>query len=195
MTDKLKSFYDNLYKANPSVFGTSSLEFLKNVFQIACPLVGRALDVGAGEGLTSQYLAEQGFIVNAVDLSECALTTIKQNKSVTVHICDIVQFEMKQSYSFVFIALVAHHLSEDTFHAMVRKIQNNTVTHGLHAYRLFTSNSDFFRQSSGSGFYDNGMALNALYDQWKIVFDEKVIGNAATQDAQNEIRHVVFQKL
>jgi len=40
--------------------------------------VGRALDIAAGAGRNTHYLAEKGFVVDAVDYSDVALSQIKE---------------------------------------------------------------------------------------------------------------------
>ena len=43
----------------------------------ACATVGKALDIAAGAGRNTHFLAEKGFVVDAVDYSDVALSQIK----------------------------------------------------------------------------------------------------------------------
>ena len=190
----LKKFYDDLYRNNQGVFGESSLDYLQSVCNRLPMASGRALDVGAGEGITSRFLAQQGYLVDAVDLSDNVLTNIQDVERIFVHHGPVEDFVFKDDYQRVLFALVAHHFELNNFVQIVSSIQQKTLLGGIHIYRLFTTDSDFYRQSSNQGFYDDGLKLDACYRGWKIVLDEKVITKASTQDASNEVRQVVFQK-
>lgn len=193
MRKDLKIFYDNLYKQNQGVFGFSSVNFLKEVFKKNALLSGRALDIGAGEGLTSNFLAKHGFLVDAVDISENALSEIN-NSNVFVHHTAIEQFPFNNSYNLVHFALVMHHLSNVDAKLVIQNAQRATLLGGIHIYRIFTTNSNFYKKSQDQGFYDDGVGLDTEYKNWQISFDEKVFENAATQSVENEIRHVVYRK-
>lgn len=193
MTNEIKTFYDSLYADDPSVFGSSSVDFLRQVIDSFPVTTGAALDLGAGEGLTSNLLAERGFIVSAIDISESAFKSIKSDMGISTSIAPIEDFKANTEYSLVHIALVLHHVSEASAGSLIKSLKDHTVPGGIHILRLFTSNSDFFAQSNGAGFYDDGTNLDGLYDDWKILLDEKINATASTQSAQNEIRQVVFK--
>ncbi len=194
MSNRIKLIYDKLYKDNPTIFGEGSLVFLKSVLEKNIMKQGRALDIGAGEGRTSAYLASVGFVVDAVDLSDEAFKSVESDKNIFLHHISITDFEIKYTYSLVNIALVIHHIPKESMFSVIKNLQQNTEKEGIHLYRLFTTNSTFYKQSEGRGYYDDFKNLNELYDGWEIVFDEAFIGKASTQDVQNEVRQVAFRK-
>jgi SAM-dependent methyltransferase len=63
--------WDQVYSGRNYVFGKAPSEFLKD--HINRLPVGKALDIAMGEGRNAVYLAEKGFQVDGVDLSEVAL--------------------------------------------------------------------------------------------------------------------------
>lgn len=61
---------DFIYGKEPARFLADNVEFL--------PAAGRALDVAAGEGRNSVFLARQGLEVDAVDISEVGIAKARQ---------------------------------------------------------------------------------------------------------------------
>lgn len=194
MPGTLKTFYDDLYAKNPSIFGDSSRAWLEQVFRLVPLNGGRALDIGAGEGLTSLFLSENGYEVDAVDLSEKAFRAARDHGMIHLHQAAIENVNLVQTYDLVYVALTAHHLAAPLFVQTVQNVQRHTKAGGVHLLRIFTQASDFFIHSDHANFFDDGANLNSLYEGWKVLADERVISQASTQQAINEIRQVVFQK-
>ncbi len=71
--------WNKKYKENPMPEHTSSL--LEKYVQYAH--VGQALDVACGTGRNTHFLAEKGFLVDAVDISDYALSQLKNNSIIT----------------------------------------------------------------------------------------------------------------
>ncbi len=194
MTNEIKTFYDSLYADNPGVFGNSSVDFLAQVLDRFPSLRGTALDLGAGQGLTSNLLAERGFEVTAIDISNKAFQGVRSDLNIITSVTDVENFEPNTHYKLVHIGLVLHHLAGVNVGPLIRSLQNHTDVGGLHVLRLFTKNSDFFIKSESPGFYDDGVKLNEMYSDWSAVFDEVINVEASTVSALNEIRQVVFRK-
>lgn len=196
MNNAIKLAYDQLYKNNPGVLGDGSLIFLQKVLKENENIfsIGRALDIGSGDGQTSEYLAKEGFVVDSVDLSDEAFKAILSKENIFLYNLSISDFIIRHDYNLVNIALVAHHLSNEVMASVLKNLQDNTVKGGVHIYRIFTTNSGFYLQSEGRGFYDNGTNLNEQYKDWEIVLEAVFIGQASTQDIKNEVREVVFKK-
>jgi len=57
------------YATNPEVFGQFQAQIVKRLATVLRP-GGRVLDLGAGQGRNGLWLAEQGFVVDAVDRDE-----------------------------------------------------------------------------------------------------------------------------
>jgi 2-polyprenyl-3-methyl-5-hydroxy-6-metoxy-1,4-benzoquinol methylase len=195
-SSEIKIFYDDLYSSNPKVFGDTTHDFLKTVFTFLPISKGRALDIGAGEGLSSCYLAERGYVVDALDISTKAFSGVPKNESgITLHYGDICNFQIDTSYAIILCSFVFHHLTKKEFSQLIARLKENTVGEGVHAFRLFTMQSAFARNDKEKEyFFDDGNMLNALYSDWVIVFDEKELINSAVGDMQNEVRSVIFQK-
>ncbi|MCC7441035.1 MAG: methyltransferase domain-containing protein [Bdellovibrionales bacterium] len=66
-----RSRWDALFSTHTYVFGKDPAEFLKKHVELLP--VGRALDIAMGEGRNAVYLAQKGFQVDGVDISDVAL--------------------------------------------------------------------------------------------------------------------------
>jgi 2-polyprenyl-3-methyl-5-hydroxy-6-metoxy-1,4-benzoquinol methylase len=193
MTPNLKSFYNTLYSKTPKIFGDSTRNWDEVVLQTLKPRAGVALDVGAGEGITSNVLANYGYQVEALDLSDNAFVSI-ENKNIHLFKTSIQDFRWEHDYDLIQIALVLHHLSDSEVQSVLHLAQEHTRSGGLHLIRVFTTKSEFAKQTQGDYFFDNGTNVNELYPGWEICLDDYVIAQAATADLTNEIRQVVFKK-
>lgn len=194
MPPNLKSFYDSLYSKTPKIFGDSTRNWDEVVLQTLKPKAGVALDVGAGEGITSNLLADYGYRVDALDLSDNAFVGINHD-SIRLFKSSVQDFNWESDYDLIQIALVLHHLGANEVQGVVQAAQEHTRTGGLHLLRVFTTKSEFFKKVNGDYFFDNGINLNELYKGWEICLDDYVIAQAATADLTNEIRQVVFRKI
>ena len=58
--------------------------------------VGRALDIACGTGRNSHYMAEHGFIVDAVDISDVALSQIKPSPLINTIESDLDSYRILQ---------------------------------------------------------------------------------------------------
>lgn len=81
-------------------FPTKPSEIVKEFYGQA-PL-GRALDIAAGKGRNSIFLAEQGFAVDALDISERALSGLIRHPGVTPVCVDFDVFDVaRERYSLI----------------------------------------------------------------------------------------------
>ncbi len=190
----LKNFYDSLYSKNPNVFRAGSRDFLRDIVEQYELPRGRALDIGAGEGITSLFLRDAGYVVDAVDFSTAAFGAIDdEGENITTHYQDIRSFVFSHSYTLIFFPLVAHHFEKSVFKELVAKAKRMTDEGGFHIHRIFTTQSDFYKTKvDEGGFYDDDSNLDALYEGWEVLFDEKVRCEAKVAKAVNEVRQVVF---
>lgn len=88
-----KRYDDGDFPTNPS-------EIVKEFYSQA-PL-GRALDIAAGKGRNSIFLADQGFTVDALDISERALSGLVRHPGVLPACVDLDVFDVaRERYSLI----------------------------------------------------------------------------------------------
>jgi len=77
MAQKDKEKWDKKYKENPSLLGQKkSSEKLKNIINYIKK--GKALEIACGAGRNSIYLANKGFEVEALDISDVAIKNLRK---------------------------------------------------------------------------------------------------------------------
>ncbi len=63
--------------------------------------VGRALDIASGPGRNAMFLAEQGFSVDAVDISDTALSYLEDVKNVRTICADLDSYTLQKGYDLI----------------------------------------------------------------------------------------------
>lgn len=94
------------YSTQDRIYGEESSDFLRTHIDLL-PDEGLALDIAAGEGRNSVYLAERGLEVIALDISESALRKSlslarQRHVSVNATVVDLTQFTIpKESFDVI----------------------------------------------------------------------------------------------
>ena len=96
----------------------------------------RALDIACGLGHNAYYLAQQGFVVDAIDISEVALQkAIKHPKIHYIH-ADLTRFSIEpESYDLI---INFNYLQRDLFPAIIKGLKSD----GVVLFEAFTYHSD-----------------------------------------------------
>jgi tellurite methyltransferase len=140
--------YESLYKEK-NVFGGGEPEYIvKEILKYKQG--GLALDLGAGQGRNTFFLARSGFKVIAVDSSMAGTETIReeasaQKLSVEINKEDITKFNFKNEYDVILVIFTLHHLLDADARKLITTIQERTSITGLNAIAAFTSDGDFFK--------------------------------------------------
>ncbi len=192
----IKTFYDGLYSKNPSIFPNTSSVVLDEVLKLVSVSPGKAVDLGAGEGLASIYLARKGFSVLAIDISDYAFSAIRKLELpiITEHL-NVEEFFPTCKYSVVCSFFSFHHLNTAEAAKLLKRLQLQTERGGIHVFRFITKNSDFFRENTSTqNFYPNREEVESFYTDWNIIIDRVEISRAATSGALNESLTFVAQR-
>ncbi|HEX5430087.1 MAG TPA: methyltransferase domain-containing protein [Patescibacteria group bacterium] len=166
--------YNKIYSENKVVFGVGKPEgIVEKILDFG--KTGTALELGAGEGRNSLFLASHGFTVRAVDISEIGVSKIrtiaqKQNLPLEVEVADITAFIWDKNYDVIVSTFVFHHLPRAIVLNLVHQMQAHTADGGFNAVTLFKDGGDFSRHSFGQDFfYVKDDELQALYGDWEIL--------------------------
>jgi len=106
--------------------------------------VGRALDLGMGEGRNALWLAARGFQVVGVDLSAEAVTRAKRRARerglvIEAHVADIRTFSIEpSSYSLILASAVLHFLLPAEVRDLARRIRAGLRPGGVVIASVFT---------------------------------------------------------
>lgn len=64
--------------------------------------IGRAIDIACGTGRNTHYLDELGFLIDAVDLSDYALSQVKETPNITKIEVDLDEYDLlENTYDFI----------------------------------------------------------------------------------------------
>ncbi|GEM_PF-3091108 len=112
----------------------------------ALPKGAHVLDLGAGEGRNSVFLARQGCHVRAVDISaagmgKLAKLSAREALGIETEIGDIGDYRFDRDWDLVMVHGVIDYLENPVWHALVDRIIAHTVPGGINAYTcmLFTA--------------------------------------------------------
>ncbi len=104
---------------------------------------GTVLDLGAGSGRNSFYLAEQGFQVTAVEKNPDAvarLRTVAKARDLDIQIVqsDLLDYQPRRKFDWIICTMVLHFLEDDQVAAAIKTIQSLTAPGG---WNLITNHS------------------------------------------------------
>ena len=179
----LANHYNKIYSENDKTFGGGKPEKIVSDI-IKYKTSGSVLELGAGEGRNSLFLAEQGFDVTAQDVSQVGLgklNKVAQEKGLNIQteVKDIQTLNLVQNYDVFVCTYVLHHLPRENAVAQVKQMQDHTNNDGLNTIATFTENGDFYRNNPDTeNFYPKEGELKGLYAGWEILGYEEIENRA-----------------
>jgi tellurite methyltransferase len=162
------------------------------------------LDVGCGEGRNSIFLAEQGHIVDAFDISKAGISKaifIANTKRVNVnlYIRDLAEFRFEKEYDIILSHGVLHLPEKAVRDAFIAEIQKHTKVGGYNIIGIFTNrlpatpdNAPFTK-----GLFYVG-ELPEKYSYWKILsHNEGILRDTHPGDIHHEhsYENIIAQKM
>jgi tellurite methyltransferase len=112
---------------------------------------GKALDIGAGEGRNSIFLAKEGFEVEAIDivkegLKKCEKLTKKYKLSITTRIIDVKKFKFKpRTYSLIISVAGIDFLKYSEIKKIINKIKSSLKKDGIVYIVSFTTKDPAYK--------------------------------------------------
>ncbi|OXM73226.1 SAM-dependent methyltransferase [Amycolatopsis sp. KNN50.9b] len=141
---------------------------------------GRALDVGCGPGRNARWLAEQGFEVDAVDMSSTAIAWARERTpagaSVTFHCGNVFETPLRGGYDLVYDSGCFHHLAPHRRLSYVALLRRALVPGGHFGLVAFgdggsaMSDSEVYAQGSlGGGLAYSAVELRDIFAEFDVV--------------------------
>lgn len=135
----------------------------------------KILDVGCGEGQNAIYLAKQGHLVDAFDLSEHGIAKLKHrcglsNAQVNAFVADLTTYQFEQYYDMVICFGTLHFVAKNEWKKFINNAKKNTNIGGIHIMQIFT---DVVPASEDIAPFAIGLAkdeeIKELYTDWDIL--------------------------
>ncbi len=142
------------------------------------PAQAHILELGAGEGRNSLYLARQGFHVTAIDAAPTAIARLKaiaqkEGLTVTAIALPVEEYPFRQTFDLIIATGLLHFLPPQIGNSIIAKMKAATRVKGLNL--IATLASDHPRRQMPH-IYKN-QELKKLYQDWHILVYQEVRGH------------------
>lgn len=103
----------------------------------------KILEVGCGEGQNAIYLARQGHLVDAFDLSQYGIAKLEHrcklsNTQVNTFVADLTTYQFKQNYDMIICFGTLHFVAKDDWKKFINNAKKYTNIGGIHIIQIFT---------------------------------------------------------
>ncbi len=196
----LEDSYNKIYSHNETVFGGEPEQVVRNVVKYRT--AGSAVELGAGEGRNSLFLASNGFEVSAYDISKVGIGKIAKRAAelklnVQAEVADVRALNLQRNFDVVASTYMLHHLSREEALALVKRMQEHTNPEGLNAITVFTKSGDFYKGNPETDrFYPDAGELKSLYAEWDILeYEELEVPAVDTKPDGSQMSNVAARLL
>ena len=169
--------FDYFYSKQKSYFGDAPSDGLVAMLKEHDVNVGKALDIGAGEGRNSIYLASLGFDVTSIEPTKDGANKIieKSNKldlNINVLNCDYLSENLNEKYDFIIAGTSLDHMEKQYLDNAVNKLKDSLNIGGLMYIVVFTKNDPGYlkqldKASECSNFINHYFEENELKEYFK----------------------------
>jgi tellurite methyltransferase len=194
---KVADHYDKLYSDDDKAFSGEPLPLVKVLTDYISS--GDVLEIGAGAGRNSLFLASQSFDVLATDISPQAVEKLKERAlesavNLKAEVSDISEAKLTKKFDAIICTFTLHHLTVEDAELAISKIQQHTKPNGFNLFSIFTKNGDFYKKHPDTdNFYlNNKEQLEGLYSGWKIIKSFEKEGKARALDTEGNPQFNMF---
>jgi len=173
-------FWEEAYRdKDANVFGKPSREFCDLIRML--PNQASVLDLGCGEGRNALFLAQQGYRVTALDISQAAIEKLKylankEGLTIDLAIADIRHFNLENSYDLIVAHGSLHLIQRKDWQTLIPALKAVTKRGGYNVVAVFTNRiappedlKDFC-----IGLFEEG-ELFELYADWVEFFKDSYV--------------------
>ncbi len=208
--------YDEAYNKSANYFGSKQNKILTQYHHLidkAKPI----LDVGAGQGRNSIYLARQGYDVSAFDPSQVGIDIIRQTASqeqlkINTSVSNMEQFAPENAeFSAILLFGIIQILSWDQINLLLNKIDRWTKAGSLVFIAAFRTDDPSFEKNSKnltkvgqnsfthpSGEFRTYLEpdqILSLFAEWKKIHHAEGLGPEHTHGKSQPHRHSAIEAL
>ncbi len=187
----IKPFWEETYRdLNADTFGKPSAEIVRLAHTLAGG--GSILDMGCGEGRNAIFLAEKGFQVDAIDISQAGIAKLlriagDRDLKINAWVEDMTTFQFNQSYDLIISHGVLHLVERDDWRQLIPRIKKSTRPGGVNVVAVFTDKippSEDMAPFTKGLFYEDELA--EWYSDWRMESSESY---TFEEEHPNGIKH------
>lgn len=146
---------------------------------------GQVLDVGAGDGDNTLFLAENGFNVTAIDSSSDKIKELeKKAKDISQKVISKIKTEVRdvtkgidENFDVIMSNKMLYFLSRDQALNLIKDFQLHTKKGGINIISTVMNEGDFYNQAQrqkelgeeDNSFFANPNEIISLYKDWEIL--------------------------
>ncbi|NOQ29994.1 MAG: methyltransferase domain-containing protein [Helicobacteraceae bacterium] len=129
----------------------------------------KALDIACGKGRNSIYMAENGYVVDAIDISDVALSCVSEHKNITTQEVDLDTYEIKKDTYDVIVK--CYYLDRRLTPYIIEALKSG----GLLIYETYleVSSDKKYHQPSNPDFLLKSNELLKSFSELKVIYYEE----------------------
>lgn len=148
-------------------------EIVKKYYNLA--KIGTALDIACGLGRNSKFLAQIGYFVDAVDISDIALKNLQNIENINPIEADLDSYKIKEDYYDLIVCI--NYLNRNLFPQIREGLKNS----GLIIYETFVYSKDNENEMKKEYLLEKNELLHQFIDFDIIYYEEKMVLNEKNQ--------------
>lgn len=159
------------YAAGGYFWGVMPNKYVARIGDYLSP-PGSILDLGAGEGRNSIFLAKQGFSITAIDINETGLSKIQRasdndNLDIRSELADISTYATVGEYDAIIANAALHFIEAGDISRIINNIQGHTKKGGVNLFTLFSTDDPGVLETPDYYFFSEE-ELRRYYKDWEI---------------------------
>ena len=175
MSKDLVPFWEKSYQEYDTVSFSNKPNTTITEFEHLISNQSKILEVGCGEGQNAIYLAQQGYHVDAFDLSEHGIAKLRyrcglSDVQVNAFAADLTTYQFEQNYDMIICFGTLHFVAKNEWKRFINNAKKYTNIGGIHIIQIFT---DTVPASDDIAPFAIGLAkdeeINELYTDWEIL--------------------------
>ena len=143
--------WNEVYAGKEFFYGKEPNEFIKRYYHLI-PRKGRVLELACGEGRNAVFLAQQGYHVDAVDMSENAIEKTRElarEKGITINVARFNALKWKPEYKYRGIVSTFFHTPYDKRVLFYKRVKELLEYNGIFLGEWFSPLQRLHRFTSG----------------------------------------------
>lgn len=139
----INSDYENRYNTDEYYWGLNPNSLCYEIMKLKPPVKPlKVLDIGCGEGKDAVFLAKNGYMVSAFDVTKTGIEkgkilAEKCGTYVDFFKADITDYRLNENYDVIFSSGVFHFIKPEIREEIANNLKEHTNKNGIHVINVF----------------------------------------------------------